>query len=258
MIGRICGMYEVMLRAYPKAFRIQFGREMRQVFRDSCRAAVMKKELLRFIPRALWDWLRTSLRERLATIGSPEIHLKGWWLLVLCGLLDAIYAAMSVLMASPRTHLGADMSLLALAAGACAVAAGLWNSGRSGSWLLATHGLALGAVGVIGISPLVRRPLGFGEVAPFFALIGFSAGVVALGMAQGTNCAPIRYLLTASGAASLVYACSFAAVGFGWIKLGPPPAYWIWMSSYFAFTALCMFSIATRLYEGASSRRLAI
>ena len=121
---------------------------------------------------------------------------------------------------------------------------GLWNSGRGGSWLFLVHGLALSAVGLIGISPLVRRPLGFDVVAPLFALMGISVGAFALGMAQGASRANIRRLLTVSGAASLAYACSFIVVGLGWIRLGAPPAYWIWMSSYFVFTALCMLSIA--------------
>ena len=97
-MDRSVRVYELMLCAYPETFRIQFGREMQQVFRDSCRAAVMKKDLLRFFPRMLWDWPRTSLRERLATLGSPEIHLKGWWLLALCGALDAMYAAINLVM----------------------------------------------------------------------------------------------------------------------------------------------------------------
>lgn len=39
-----------MLCAYPEAFRIQFGREMQQVFRETWRAAVTDNELLHFIP----------------------------------------------------------------------------------------------------------------------------------------------------------------------------------------------------------------
>jgi hypothetical protein len=80
-IKRICRVYAVMLCAYPEAFRIQFGREMQQVFRDTCRAAVTNNDLLHFIPLMFWDWLRTSGRERLAAFRSLEIHLKGWWLL---------------------------------------------------------------------------------------------------------------------------------------------------------------------------------
>ena len=49
-IKRICRVYAVMLCAYPEAFRIQFGREMQQVFRDTCRVAVTNKHLLHSFP----------------------------------------------------------------------------------------------------------------------------------------------------------------------------------------------------------------
>jgi hypothetical protein len=237
-----------MVCAYPKAFRIQFGREMQQVFRDTCRAAVTNKDLLRFIPLMFWDWLRTYFRERLAAFGSPEIHLKGWWLLALGGILDAMSAGMNLLMLNPDANFIWDMSVLALVAGACAIIAGLWNSGRGSSWLLSLHGLALGAFGLIGVSPLVRRPLGFRPISLLFVLMAVGVGAFALGTAQIRSGAPNRWFLAVSGAASLGFACSFIAVGFGWVRLELPPSYWIWMSSYFAFTALCMLSMAVRLH----------
>ena len=90
---------------------------------------------------------------------------KTWWLLALCGIIDAICAAMNLLMLNPDGSLSLrrfalpnavwDMSMLALVAGACAITAGLWNSGSGNSWLLSLHGLALGAFGLIGVSPLV-------------------------------------------------------------------------------------------------------
>jgi len=91
---------------------------------------------------------------------------KTWWLLALCGIIDAICAAMNLLMLNPDGSLSLrrfalpnavwDMSVLALVAGACAITAGLWNSGSGNSWLLSLHGLALGAFGLIGVSPLVK------------------------------------------------------------------------------------------------------
>lgn len=253
-LKRICRLYAVMLCAYPEAFRIQFGREMQQVFRDTWRAAVTNNELLHFIPLMFWDWLRTSFRERLAAFRSLEIHLKGWWLLALCGILDAMSAAMNLLMLNPLANFIWDMSVLALVAGACAITAGLWNSGRGSSWLLSLHGLALGAFGLIGLSPLVRRPLGFRPISLLFVLMAVSVGAFALGTAQRRSGAPNRWFLTVSAAASLGFACSFIAVGSGWVRLGPPSSYWIWMSCYFALTALCMLSMAVRLHGAGSSQ----
>lgn len=91
---------------------------------------------------------------------------KTWWLLALCGILDATHASINLLMMKlPLTYriFGSnsnavrDMGLLALAAGACAIAAGLWSVGKYHSGLLSLHGLALGAFGLIVVSPLVTR-----------------------------------------------------------------------------------------------------
>jgi hypothetical protein len=51
LVNRICRVYALMLRVYPKPFRTQFGRELGQVFRDSCSAAFTNKKLLPFLLR---------------------------------------------------------------------------------------------------------------------------------------------------------------------------------------------------------------
>jgi len=183
---------------------------------------------------------------------------KTWWLLALCGVLDAMHAAMNLLMLNldgsltlrrfaPLGAVGV-MSVLAVAAGACVVAAGLWNSGRNNSWLLSLYGLALAAFGLIGLSPLVRGPLSFRPVSLLFVVMSVSIGAFALGTAQTLRRgAPERWLLGAAGAASIGFAFSFIAVGFGWVRLGPPHSFWIWMSSYFAFCAIFMLWLALRV-----------
>src|SRR5262245_16310786 len=103
-------------------------------------------------------------------------------------------AAMNLLMLNPDRSLSLrrlalpntvwDMSMLALMAGACAMTAGLWNSGRGNSWLLSLHGVALGAVGLIGVSPLVRGPLSFRPISLLFVLMAVSVGAFALGAAR--------------------------------------------------------------------------
>ncbi|MBV8847435.1 MAG: hypothetical protein JO307_31885 [Bryobacterales bacterium] len=271
-VNRICRLYAIMLRVYPKAFRIQFGPEVEQVFRDSCRAAVINKHLFRFVLLMFSDWLWTCFRERLAPFGSLEAHMKGWWLLVLCGILDAMCAATHLFMLNmilnPYGPLGLrrfalpatvwDMSIVALLAGTCAVAAGVWNAGRSSSWLLSLHGLALAAFGSIGISPLVRGPLGFRPISLLFVLMALSLGAFALRIAQiSRSGATDRWLLSACAAASVGYALSFVAVGFGWVRIASPYFYWIWMSSYFTFTSLCMLKLAERRHEAGPSQAAA-
>ncbi|MBI1792024.1 MAG: hypothetical protein HYR60_31240 [Acidobacteria bacterium] len=185
---------------------------------------------------------------------------KTWWLLALCGFLDATHAAMNLLMLNldgsltlrrfaPLGAVG-DMSVLAVAAGACVIATGLWNSGRNNSWLLSLHGLALAAFGLIGLSPLVRGPLSFRPVSLLFVVMSVSIGAFALRTAKTLRRgAQERWLLGAVVATSLGFAFSFLAVGFDWVRLGAPYSFWIWMSSYFAFCAIFMLWLALRVHS---------
>ncbi len=174
---------------------------------------------------------------------------KAWWLLVLCGAFDAMNAALNLLMlnldgnvilrrfALPNTVW--DMGLVAVGAGVLAVAAGIWSSGRANSWL-SVHGLALGAYGAIAVSPIVKGPLSFRPVSLLFVLMCLSIGAFALLNAQSLRRSTAKWVLAAAGVASIGFAFSFVAVGFGWVRLGAPYGFWIWMSSYFAFCALFM------------------
>jgi signal peptidase I len=65
LIRRICGIYRVMLFAYPREFRLQCGAEMQQVFRDRCREQT-NKSWLPFVLRTAMDWIASTLRERRA------------------------------------------------------------------------------------------------------------------------------------------------------------------------------------------------
>jgi uncharacterized membrane protein HdeD (DUF308 family) len=189
---------------------------------------------------------------------------KAGWVLVLCGVLDAMNAAANLLMLNPDGSLilrrfalpGAvwDMGILALAAGACAIAAGFWISGRDNSWLLSLHGLALGAFGLLAVSPLVRGPLSFRPVSLLFVVMAVSMGAFALATARTPRrSGPARWFLRVSGAASISFGFSFVAAGFDWLKLGPY-SFWIWMSSYFGFCAVFMLWLAPRF--GGSPIRL--
>jgi hypothetical protein len=178
---------------------------------------------------------------------------NSWWLVALCGIFDAMCSALDLLMANPDASLGLrkfalpntawDISILALVAGACAFAAGLWNSGRDKSWLLSLHGLALGAFGAIGISPLVRGPLSFRPISLLFVLMALSIAAFALATARTD-----RWFLNVSGVAWIAFAISFIAIGFGWIRPETPSAFWLWMSAFFASCAIFMFGLALRLY----------
>jgi hypothetical protein len=183
---------------------------------------------------------------------------KAWWLLALCAIFDAMHAAMNLLILNLNGSLILrrfalsnavwDMGMLALAAGARAIAAGIWSSGRDNSWLLSLHGLALGAFGLIAVSPLVRGPLSFRPICLLFLAMAVSVGAFALGTARTLRSgAPERWYLGVAGAASIGFAFSLFAVGFDWVRLGSPHGYWVWMGSYFSFCAIFMLWLALRV-----------
>src|SRR5215472_12501275 len=76
--------------------------------------------------------------------------IKNWWLLALCGVLEAILSAISFSMQDPEGYLALGirspealvkiMCMLALAAGASTLAAGIGSSARGMSWLLVLNG----------------------------------------------------------------------------------------------------------------------
>ena len=185
---------------------------------------------------------------------SRALH-NAWWLLALCGVLDAMHATINLLMMNPSLILRRfasvtevwNMGILALTAGACAIAAGLWSVGKDHSWLLSLHGLALGAFGLIAVFPLVKGPLSFRPVSLLFTVMAGSMGAFALETARTQRRGSRgRWFLIAAGAASISFAFSFIGVGF-FFRLEPPQIFFIWMSSYFVFCAVFMLWLAFRL-----------
>lgn len=171
-----------------------------------------------------------------------------WWLLALCGVLDALIAALNLLMSdlngtwAPRllSPIGGvwDISVLSVATGVCLIVAGIVIGGRER--LLSLHGLALGTFGLIGLSPLVRGPLRFRPISLLFVVMSLSIAAYALGNAR------TRWPLWTAGAASFAFAVSFLMVGFARIRL-EPISYWSWMSSFFAFCAIFLLWLAVNL-----------
>ena len=188
---------------------------------------------------------------------------KAWWLLALCGILDAMHAGINLLMMKlPLAYriFGSnvsairDIGFLALVAGACTIAAGLWSRGKDHSWLLSLHGLALGAFGVIAVSPLVKGPLSFRPVSLLFTVMAASIGAFALATARAQRRGGSgRWFLIGAGAASISFAFSFIAVGF-FFRLEPSQMFFIWMSSYFVLCAVFMLWFAFRVYSRATGQ----
>jgi signal peptidase I len=73
LIGRLCRLYSVLLYAYPRDFREEYGTAMQQVFRDRCRDVARKPDrwsTLRFAMHLVADLLTTTVRERAVAIWS--------------------------------------------------------------------------------------------------------------------------------------------------------------------------------------------
>jgi uncharacterized membrane protein HdeD (DUF308 family) len=184
---------------------------------------------------------------------------KAWWLLALCGILDAIHAGINlVMMELPLTYriFGSnvsavrDLGLLALVAGACTIAAGLWSGGKDHSWLLSLHGLAMGAFGTVALSPLVKGPLSFRPISVLFTVMAASLGVFALKTAKTQRrSSQGRCFLLAVGVALIGFAVSFIVIGGFRIRLEPQQAFFIWMGSYLSLCALFMMWLALRVHS---------
>jgi hypothetical protein len=181
---------------------------------------------------------------------------KSWWLLLVCGGLEALIAFLNLLMQDP----GGSIILrkfalentvvfqgkLALAAGACALAAGAWYYADRKSWLLVPNGLALGAYGLVAVF-WSRGRLAFLPVALLFVVMALSLGIFAWTSALTLGRRADKWILGLAGWASMGFALVFLALGIGWIPLGGPGAYFGWSSSFFGLSAICMIGLGLRL-----------
>jgi uncharacterized membrane protein HdeD (DUF308 family) len=185
---------------------------------------------------------------------------KNWWLLALCGVLEAAYSAMNFFMQRPdgsltlrafaREGTVRDMGMLALAAGACTVAASLWRSSNGKSWFLALNGFAFTALGLI--FTFWSRAIAFRTIASLIVVMAMSAGGLALASTRTVqHSVTDRRLLSLAGVVSVGFALVFLAFVLHWIKLNPrsPTQTLFWMGSYFAFNAVSLLFLALRLHR---------
>ena len=67
MMRLLSWLYSAMLYAYPRDFRVEYGGEMKQVFRDCCGQVGRTndfRKILRFAVLSGADWMTTTVRER--------------------------------------------------------------------------------------------------------------------------------------------------------------------------------------------------
>jgi hypothetical protein len=198
--------------------------------------------------------------------------IKNWWLLALCGILDAIISVIYLIMYDtgpadgPLTfHAWTVVSSirLALAAGACTIAAGIWRSAEGKSWLLILNGLALSGYGLV---PLVwRGPLSFDIFALLIVVMAMTMGILALAVARTLrHHLADEVLFGLAGVSSVGFALAFLALVNRWIQLERRPFHpsvFLWLCCFFGFSASCMLGLALRLHSqglSASSQREAL
>jgi len=201
--------------------------------------------------------------------------VKSWWLLALCGVLDALFAVLIFLMGSPvgspilRTFIhsrdaSSRLGVLALAAGICTIAASVWSSRKDNSWLLVLNGLACSSLGLL-FTLGATRPIDFRTIALVIVMMAMSVGLYELAIARTLRGHLIdEWFLGAAGVISVGFAVAFLGFVLRWIKLDPSPSAqtFYWLGSYFGFTAICMVGLAMRLnglrvhIDLMSSRRL--
>jgi hypothetical protein len=138
---------------------------------------------------------------------------------------------------------------LAYAAGACSIAAGIWNSAKGKSWPLVLNGLALSAYGLI---PLFwRGSLSFHLFACLLAVTALTTGLLSLTIARILRRHRAdEWFFRGAGLASVGFALALSALASGWIQLERRlfhPSLFLWFACYFGFSAICMRAIALRL-----------
>lgn len=180
--------------------------------------------------------------------------IRSWWLLAICSVLNATLSLILFLVLSPggpwarifvnTRNMAAWLGILALAMGACTIAAGIWKARKSYSWLLVLNGLARSVLGLLVRS---NRAVTFRTVALLIVVMAASIGLYELVAAQTLHGVRVgKWLLDAAGIVSFGFALAFLGFVLRWLKLDPSPSAqtFNWLGSYFGFSAICMLGLA--------------
>jgi uncharacterized membrane protein HdeD (DUF308 family) len=176
--------------------------------------------------------------------------ITNWWLLGLRGLLALVFSVMTFMMrSSAETFTLREfamkgmvifLGMLALTAGACTVAAGIWRASTGKWWLLVADGVIVSAAG---LALILATSFTLETVIYILVVLAAAIGFVELLIARGLRRhLPDEWFLGLGGAASLGFAVAFLL-----IKPEEAGAMFLWLGSYSGFSALCMFALAFRL-----------
>lgn len=179
-----------------------------------------------------------------------ETLIKNWWLLLLRGLLALLFSIMAFLMLSSAETftlrefamkgMVVFLGLLALIAGACTAAAGIWRATTGKWWLLMVDGIFLCSAGLLLI--LANR-FSFRTATQAVVVLAAAIGIIELLTARSLRRhVPDEWFLALAGVASLGFAILFLV-----LKPQEPSAMFVWMGSYSGFSALCLLALSFRL-----------
>jgi multisubunit Na+/H+ antiporter MnhB subunit len=183
--------------------------------------------------------------------------IKRWSLSVFCSLFYATFSFVILFIWSPDgfralrslAHSRSSIQqlvLIALAAGVCTIATGIWNVREANSWLLVLNGLACSALGIM-VALGASRPITFRSIALAIVVMAVSLGLYELVAAKTLRGHRVdEWLLTTAGAVSVGFAGVFLGFVLGWIRLEPSPSAqtFHWLGSYFGFSSICMLGLA--------------
>jgi uncharacterized membrane protein HdeD (DUF308 family) len=182
---------------------------------------------------------------------------KNRWLLALCGILFAIMSVIYLIIYETTPDVlggnAIEMSVnkLALAAGACTMAASIWRSADGKSWLLLLNGLTLSVYGSMAL--FWHGPLRFDFFALLLVVTAMTFGILALAIARTLRGRVAdEWFFGVAGAASVSFALGFLALANHWIHLEHRlfhPSLFLWLCFYFGFNAICMSGFALRLHK---------
>ncbi len=185
---------------------------------------------------------------------------KNWWLLALCGALDLAISAIFFIMQDANGPLTfhswngtvAFLGKLTLAAGVCAIAAGIWRSVSGKCWLLVLNGIALSSLGLIYLF-LVHFRISFLTIALLIVLMAMSMGILELvtaGAMRSAGHVTDGGFLGMAGVGSIGFALVFLGLGGRLIEIAQGShADLLWLGVFFGFSAICMLGLALHLHN---------
>jgi len=200
-------------------------------------------------------------RREIREVDLIQTLSKNWWLLALAGVFDAMLSAMNFFMQRPDGTLTLrttvryggtleQMGMLALAAGVCMIAAGIWSPREGRSWLLMLNGLACGALGLI-FAFWANRPIAFRTIALLIVAMAIGIGTYELTTAQALrHHVMAKWLLGTAGAVSVGFALVFVALAFRQMNVARSPLTdFLWFGSYYGFSAICKLGLGLRVHS---------